>query len=152
MENPYEAPQSDIQLESGILRYERFSTWAVLGLSIITFGIYSIYWFSSRTKTLNEITEDPIPSSFTVAAIVLYVVNILSSFVVALKPELEVISSIINLISSVMIIVWAFKMRNRLEPIMKKSLNGVMVFFFNVYYLNYKINETIDDLEASPES
>lgn len=153
MENPYSTPQSDLALESSsdgdITKFKRFSTWGVLALSIITFGIYSIYWLHSRTKVLNDISENPISKSFTGISIAFYVANIVFSFAAGVNPELEILSQLVNLPSSILMIVWAFKMRNRLEPIMNKSLGGVMVFFFNVYYLNYKINESIDEVQGS---
>lgn len=39
----------------------RFTTWAVVGLAIVTLGIYLIYWLFVRTKRLSAlIPQNPI--------------------------------------------------------------------------------------------
>ncbi len=60
------------------------------------------------------------------------------------------ISFPISMLTMVLNLVWAFKFRNRLNILSgsKKGdmfwLGGVLTFFFQIYYFQYKINEMHD--------
>ncbi len=158
-ENPYAAPQADLEVEHSVgdlSVFRRFTSWGVFGLSIITFWIYNIYWLYSRTQQLNSICNDPISKSFVNSAVIAYIAVWVTSIVGAIVPsaavEFSFISGILNLVSVVLVIVWAFKFRNRLNQVTdsagKNTWAGpVMTFFFNVLYLNYKINQNIDEAQ-----
>ena len=152
-ENPYAAPQSQVienDGEGSITHFERFSAWGVFGLSFITLGIYSIYWMYSRTKVLNEITDDPIPESFTNAVLGLYVGNWILSFADGAMDSVALsgLSSLVSLASGILGIIWIFKMKNRVEPFARNfSFSGLLTFFFGAIYVQYKINEAIDASE-----
>jgi len=84
---------------------------------------------------------------------VLYVANMALSLVVSFVTEgagvLAVVSSVLSLVSSIMFIVWAFKFRNRLNRVTQSAgkptwCGPILTFFLNVLYLNYKINQNID--------
>ncbi len=156
VDNPYVAPEAELEVQHAagdLSAFTRFSTWAVLGLSIITMGIYSIYWLYSRTQQLNKVSSDRISQGFVSAAVVLYVANMALSLVVSFITDgagvLAVVSSVLSLVSSIMFIVWAFKFRNRLNRVTQSAgkptwCGPILTFFLNVLYLNYKINQNID--------
>lgn len=158
-ENPYAAPQADLEVEHAVgdlSVFKRFTSWGVFGLSIITLWIYNIYWLYSRTQKLNSICENPISKTFVNTAVIVYIAVWVSSFVSGVVPsaafELSVISGILNMVSVVMTIVWAFKFRNRLNQVTDSAgkttwAGPIMTFFFNVLYLNYKINQNIDEAQ-----
>ena len=160
-QNPYAAPESNVSSDSlgqdvnKIKAFKRFTTWAVLGLAIITFGIYAYYWMFSRTKTLNSVIPENKVAGWLVPTVIgLGVINILLSFLPFASPELAaslaVISLPLSLIGFVLMIVWAFKFRNRLNIISGSSkgnvfwLGPILTFFFQLYYFQYKINQMHD--------
>lgn len=156
-DNPYVAPEADLEVQhaAGDLSvFNRFSTWGLFGLALISFGIYNIYWLYNRTQKLNSICENPIPKGFMNGAVITYIAFMVVSFLGGLVPSaaemLAMISGVLNLAVVVLFLVWAFKFRNRLNQIThsegKKTWAGpIMTFFFNVLYLNYKINQNIDE-------
>ncbi|EAR61227.1 DUF4234 domain-containing protein [Neptuniibacter caesariensis] len=156
-ENPYSAPESNLEkpLHSGDMSvFPRFSTWAVFGLSIITFGIYAAYWLYSRTNKLNSITDNKISQGFITTALVLYAASILvqfAPFIIGFESvaTLMSISPLISLAVFVVWIVWAFKFRNRLNEITNSAgkptwAGPILTFFFQTFYLSYKVNQNID--------
>jgi hypothetical protein len=88
-----------------------------------------------------------------VAAVVLFVANVAASLVHQIYPQhfaAAVASSCINLILTVVTLVWVFQFRNRLNEFFAPRqenrywLGGVLTFFFGVLYLQYKLNQLID--------
>lgn len=155
MSNPYAAPNSDVVSEilesSNIHCFTRFSAWGVFGLSIVTLGIYPIYWMVTRSKIINNNVKEPISTALINANIAIYAVNFVLSFIAeAVGPQVVLLSSLISIVYMVVYLIWLFKMRSKIEEIMGKSgaLSGIMTFFFNVLYFQYKINEAIDNTEA----
>jgi hypothetical protein len=160
-QNPYAAPASNVASDSlgqdvsKIKVFKRFTTWGVVGLAIITLGIYGYYWMYSRTKTLNTlIPENKIAGWLVPAVIGLGIINIIMSLLPLGAPELAesfaLVSLPFSLIGFVLIIVWAFKFRNRLNIISGSSkgnvfwLGPILTFFFQLYYFQYKINQMHD--------
>ena len=55
--NPYQTPEANLnisQSQGKIVNFKRFTAWGVFGLSVITLGIYPIYWMYSRALTVND--------------------------------------------------------------------------------------------------
>jgi len=154
--NPYSAPDSEIIPKAdrhNMMIFERFSAWFVFLLSIVTMGIYSVYWVYTRSKTYNTKMTDQISDTFIISALVLYC----ASFVMSYLPyfidgsedfELMILSA--SFTSGVVNIVWFFMLRRRIQDMLSSSnhlglhLSAFMTFFFNAIYLQYKINEAID--------
>ena len=94
--NIYEAPEAELtQQNTGgnkpILNFDRFSAWGVFFLSLITLGIYAIYWLVSRTNKANALAKHQVNQNLVYGYIALYVINI----AVAFTSIPEVFSSII---------------------------------------------------------
>ncbi len=162
--NPYLAPDADLSVETTgsstdkIKQLPRFTTWAVFGLGSITMGGYAIYWLYSRTKTLNGLlSENKIPAWLPTATLVSYAVNIVSSFAplaMSSNPELAMMAAGVSVISSIVYIVLfimsVFAFRKRINILSESTkgdsswLGGILTFFLNVYYFQYKINQMHD--------
>jgi len=161
-QNPYATPASNVASDSigqdvgKIKTFKRFTTWGVLGLAIITLGIYGYYWMFSRTKVLNSIIpENKIASWIVPAVLIVGLINIVLSILPIAVPImagdfLAIISLPLSLIGMGLALVWAFKFRNRLNIISGSTkgnvfwLGPILTFFFNLYYLQYKINQMHD--------
>jgi hypothetical protein len=160
-QNPYAAPASNVASDSlgqdvsKIKSFKRFTTWGVLGLAIITLGIYAYYWMFSRTKTLNTLIPENKIAGWMVPTIIIFgVINILLSLLPLLAPEqavtIQMLSTPFSIIGFVLGLTWAFKFRNRLNIISGSSkgnvfwLGPILTFFFQLYYFQYKINQMHD--------
>lgn len=157
--NPYTAPDSDLNTaksETAITVFERFSAWGVFGLTLITLGIYYVYWLYTRTKRLNSAVDNKISDLFIMVTLVCYVINMVGSYApflgaeLLLAPTFVIANTVLSLVASILFIVWAFKVRNRIDQ-MTNSEKGdetwcgpVKTFFFSCIYLQYKINQNLD--------
>ncbi len=85
--NPYSAPGTNVVTKqvnhnSGFIKqFKRFTTWGVIGLAIITLGVYLYYWMINRTKILNGLLpENRIPMWLPYTAIGLGILNLILVF------------------------------------------------------------------------
>lgn len=156
VENPYSAPEADLVkplITNDLSVFTRFSTWAVVGLSIITLSIYTIYWLYTRTEKLNSITEDKISKGYMLAATAVYILSMILTYAplaVASGSEFMILAQpLTSLASAIMILVWVFKFRNRLNRLTQSEgkptwCGPILTFFLQSWYLNYKINQNLD--------
>ena len=161
--NPYVPPESDLsgnadEGKAALNEFERFSAWGVFFLSVITLGIYQIYWIFTRTRTLNEISERKISATFVNTTVSLYVVHIVMSavdtYLGSSNEALTIASGLSSVLVAVLAIVWVFGFRNRLHEVMGVAkgdalwFGPVLTFFFQEIYLQYKINQVIDEQQS----
>ncbi|GKW51975.1 DUF4234 domain-containing protein [Pseudoalteromonas shioyasakiensis] len=150
--NIYEAPEAELTQQNNggnkpILNFDRFSAWGVFFLSLITLGIYAIYWLVSRTNKANALAKHQVNQNLVYGYIALYVINI----AVAFTSIPEVFSSIISIITFIVGLVFIFSLRASLKELINEGsnepvhLSGILTFFFYAIYFQYKINEAIDN-------
>jgi hypothetical protein len=154
--DPYAPPRAAIaDPTAGDYRdFARISTWWVLVLSFITLGLYAPYWLYTRIKTLNGmVSSRPIPLSLPIAVCVLCAANVASGLLAGIYPDatgVKVLSTVVQWASIIANLVCVFTLRNRLNAdagAQRDSpywVGGVATFFFQVLYLNYKLNQRID--------
>jgi len=162
--NPYSAPKADLAVKpSGggiekIKHFKRFTAWGVFGLSLITYGIYTVYWLYSRTKILNELVPDNkiadwIPSTLILTTLVSIGAGIVSggyvsAVSVGIANSIYLLSTLAYLVLYIILI---FAFRNRMNVLSdshagsKFWIGGIMTFFFNAIYFQYKINQVHDE-------
>lgn len=149
--NIYKAPESDLSVNSssdGVQNFSRFTAWGVFGLSIITFGIYPIYWLYSRAQVLNGFHERKISNGLLMTLLVVVITSFLIGFAQGFSEELgfiDALAGLLNLAYFILYLVVLFGFRNRMINVLNTSLNPVFTFFGNVIYLQYKINQAIDN-------
>ena len=139
---------------SPIQRLPRLSTWSVVAFSILSLGLYSTYWLFTRTQIINQLHDNKIPMSIAHTVIGLLLVNLIFSIMSIVYPdnlEYSELASLSGLGFNLGSVFWVFMLRHRIHAITlagEKSLfwlNGIFTFLFQVMYLQYKINEYIDD-------
>lgn len=155
-ENPYQTPAAELTTKGaghGIMEFKRFSAWGVFGLTLISFGVYSIYWLYTRALVVNDVHEKKISNGLLYSSVMVTVLSLFSGFLG--ETEVEVIASlIITLLYMVVILTLLFKVRNRLQDIARDAggdsvkLSPVLTFFLSTIYLQFKINQSIDKLVA----
>jgi hypothetical protein len=163
VDNPYEAPTADLttpdEQSKRLDIFKRFSTWYVFGLSIITLNLYILYWFYSRTKTLNRLEGiSPISDTFMATVIMLNVVSIPVAFAepyFAANQNFVIMTNTLTILATISLIVWAFRFRHRLNYFLNqhqsphRTAGPVFTFLFQALHLSYKINENLELLEKA---
>ncbi len=152
-DNPYKTPEAHLVQstnDKSILWFGRFTAWGVFGLTIITLGIYPYYWMYSRAKIINSLHEDKIPLILPVLLIGFVILSYASSFFgESAAAVIAGLAITVNYLALYIAVV--FKIRNRLQDIINRSSNkqyklgAILTFFFYAIYLQYKINECIDE-------
>ena len=121
--------------------------------SIITIGIYQIFWVFSRTDSLNNISKsklnDALPFLYLLGYIFLIGIGFYEGFTGNSVSIFSSISPLIQLLVLVLMWVIAFKMKNLLKEFSDNNeiyirYNGFLTFLLTFTYINYKINENID--------
>lgn len=158
-DNPYRTPEAYLVQpgrDRSILKFRRFSAWGVLGLAIVTLGIYPYYWIYTRAKIINSVHDDKIPMAWPTSLFIVFILSYATNFV-GESNEALVANLTITLIYLVLYVIVLFKIRNRLQNIINRSgnqqykLGAALTFFFYAIYLQYKINECIDDLQPAKQ-
>jgi uncharacterized membrane protein (DUF373 family) len=163
IQNPYESPQADLSIpeeQSDRLDiFQRFSTWYVFGLALVTMNLYIFYWLYSRTKTLNRLKDiSPIGDAFMFSTIIINIVSLLLSLggvIFENNNEYVLMSNITSIIAGALLLVWAFKFRHRLNDFLEqhqhphREAGPVFTFLFQTLHLSYKINENLELLEMA---
>ncbi len=157
-ENPYKAPDAQLTKtgnDSSILKFSRFSAWGVFGLTIITLGIYPIYWMYTRATIVNSLHEKKISSALLNSLVVVTILSFLSNFISESGMALLLAGAVVSIVYLVIYLMVLFKIRNRLQDIINRSsktehvLGTGFTFFFFTIYLQYKINQCIDGVSEN---
>jgi len=177
-DNIYATPASDVTVMTNesdsknlIQSLRSQSTWKLLFLSIITLGIYGAHYMRNQTKSLNkQLSDDQQISNGLVLSILIlsYItVALIIPFFVVLDEnpqldQLDQISANIDKVLSILILVWGFKARNRMNSLLGLSEGGLSVskddtkwfhgfwtFLFQYFYFNYKVNKISEDDKIS---
>jgi len=133
-------------------KLEYGSTWKLLGLGIITYGVYFAHYIKKQTTVINEGLEEneKISDSFITFVMVISYVSLGFFFAYLFVEEthpIAGISSLVDFINNVAFIVWGFKARSRMNRILsaqKKEnewFHGLWTFLFTSLYFNFKINK-----------
>jgi predicted membrane channel-forming protein YqfA (hemolysin III family) len=155
-QNAFEAPKADLSTpatSNPILEMKRFTAWGVFGLSMITLGLYYLYWLFTRTKQINLLSK---VAKVNVVALYVYIAATLISNVgqFALNQEAlvgSIFTFVISIASLVAYIMTVFSARKALQEVINEGsqesvkLGGILTFFFSAIYFQYKINEAIDN-------
>ena len=156
MSDIYKTPSSDLVVRpadsiGNIAVFTRFSTWYVLGLSIVTLNLYAAYWLYTRTKKLNGIVRNPISNLFCRITVALYCLSyaVFAGGEIAdiADPYFVLASAAVDISGNILALVWVYMFRNRLhrEFAGENFRIGIIApFFFMHLYLNYKLNELLD--------
>jgi len=156
--NAYAAPEATLEssFRAGdeISAFPRFSTCWVLLLSIVTLSIYMFYWLYSRTRILNRLMPDsPISVWLYGPTIALVIANFVIGFLDGFYGSvvmLSLLSSLCGMLSTILLIVWVFSFRNRLNRLAGSGKSSacyagpILTFFLGIWYMSYKINQLID--------
>ncbi|PSU16352.1 DUF4234 domain-containing protein [Photobacterium kishitanii] len=115
-------------------------------LSIATMGIYPLLWLYRSNLTISDITKSKITGDTYIIWIAVCVG--LGGFFSRHNQSLFlVLGAILSISSTILYIVWAFKAKKALQKYalnefrFELKMNIFYTFFFNVYYINYCVND-----------
>jgi hypothetical protein len=159
--NPYTPPKAPLEtVAEGAARIEempRFSAWWVLLLEIVTFGLYVPYWLFTRSRRLNKVWPGAIDGFLVWTALAVIGASYLGSLGEILEPDnrgMHVLSKALGFGQFVAVLIWVYTLRNRLNRIIgaqeedERWIGPVATFFFQILYLQYKVNQAIDARRA----
>ena len=132
------------------------STASVIVLHIITLGIWPVHYMKRLTEWLDDAQSEQEETSFqTSISVEFMAANFVFAYTYAVASLLSVsdpdnlayyvFAFLIGTIEFVLHVVWAFKLRTRLQVLWHSTfqhaglLSGFLTFVFGVIYLNFKI-------------
>lgn len=135
------------------------STWKLIGLGFITYGVYFAYYIKTKTAVINEQCErsDRIPDSLVNFIMIINYLSLALFFPYIFVEEthpVAALSSLVDLICGITFIVWGFKARNRMNIILAAQqtgndwFHGLWTFFLTPLYFNFKINKLNELVES----
>ncbi|MCG8685545.1 MAG: DUF4234 domain-containing protein [Desulfobacterales bacterium] len=146
--------QDDGRLSGTILVRElrKQSTGKLLLLTIVTLGIYSAHYIERQTVIINKYINDGNHIAKGLVSTILLlaygsVLFIVPSFFFEETHIINVVGDVLEFVWSILVIVWSFKARNRMNHLLstvkgeKAWFHGFWTFFFQYLYVNYKINQ-----------
>jgi len=136
----------------------------VVIFTVITAGIYCPCWFLTRRASLNSLkAREKLGNGVFIFAIVVFSVSLLLSFIsggleglgeahndmefIAMSKGVDAVAGMISLVAGIPLLVQCFKVRRMLREHFTEHLgrhvpfSGVALFFFQIFYLQYKINQ-----------
>lgn len=139
-----------------VIDLKQMNVLLLFGLTVITVGIYTPFWYLKRTSAINTLKSNiKIEKKGFIIAIVLLSVSLLLSFVSGMyetyeikdtAKTIEAFSKIIDLIAGLFLLIQSFKVKKILNDhfnlYLHKNIHfsGLTLFFFQIFYLQYKIN------------
>lgn len=115
-------------------------------LSIATAGIFPILWIYKNNQTIVDITKAKTTDSTFVIWIAVCV-GLGGALAGTGDVVLDGIAGVLTIASAVLYVIWAFKTKNAIiqyaanEHRLNFKMNSFYTFAFNVYYINYCIND-----------
>jgi len=139
-------------LQENLIRELRSqSTWRLLGLAVITYGVYYAHYIAQQTRTINVHVPDEVRISpaFVVTIVALSYLT-LGLFIGCLfvddQHPIAIASNVLEGVWSLLILVWGFFARSRVNMLTAAQrgnpnwFSGLWTLLFTPLYFNYKIN------------
>lgn len=149
---------------SSMTLFKHQSTWRLVGLGVLSYGIYFAHYIKKQTARINELAqeEQSIPKEFVQLLLAMSYVSpllLIASHLLDGGRQLELFTAVFDRIRVIMLIVWGFMARNRLNRAYRIAkdqqqwFHGLWTFLFSPMYFNYKINcicQEIQEHQAQP--
>jgi hypothetical protein len=127
-------------------------TWRLLGLGLITYGVYFAHYIKRQTSKINSrLDKDRAISDGLIRAVFATTYLSAALFLAYLFVDddhpIAKASDVVDWLNALAMIVWGVKARNRMNSICeidsnsKAWFNGPASLIFSPLYFNYKINQ-----------
>jgi hypothetical protein len=143
---------------------QRMSVALLILLTVVTCGVYTPIWFLQRRRFLNALdsSEKEIPEGMPIAVAVVWGIGVVLSIVAGFTEEaggsgaggLDALDRLLTLAGGIMLIMLSFRAKNRISQHMLRQghhtpMSGAATFFFQTYYLQYKINRLPEHIDVA---
>ena len=139
------------------------STWLLFFLSFITLGIYTAHYIKRQTIILNKHLdrEQRISEGLVTTILILAYVTVILIVPYVLLDEghpIEWVSNGLDHVWNVLVLIWAFKARNRINMLLGGTqyqphwFHGLWTFCFTFLYFNYKVNNLNENFTEQEKS
>jgi hypothetical protein len=132
-------------------------TFRLVFLSVITLSIYPAYYIKKQTEKINYYLDERLKIPLWLVFLIFFLAYFLAVIFLAEKFNTEVVlypflKKLLEFSLWLSFVSWAYIFTNRLHALFKTKndsgewFTGILIFVFNIYYLNYKIcsiNEVI---------
>lgn len=131
------------------------STWALVGLSLITYGVFLVYYARRQSVILNESSppDKQISPGFIRTWFVLTYVSLALFLVYFFVPDDSLWAKAGNLsdrFDGIFGLIWAFWARSSFHRLMVSQkgtpnwMHGFWTFLFQAFYFNFKVNRLLE--------
>lgn len=135
-------------IANGYPAFKKTSVFFTFLMSFITLGIYLPYWFISRRDDINRLkSKQELSSAPAKILLVLYILSaLMTPFTMDENSVWYNIDMMISFGGGLVLLYLAFQVRRMInEHLGEKKISGVLTFFLNIWYLQYKINREFVD-------
>ncbi|MCD9465507.1 hypothetical protein CJF25_21595 [Photobacterium phosphoreum] len=121
-------------------------------LTIATAGIYQLLWLYRNQSIIGDITKSKVTDDTFIIWIAVCA-GLGGAFSNGDAEFILILSVLLSIASTVLYVIWAFKARKSLQNYalhefrFKFKMNVFYTIFFNIYYINYCINDLPDAFE-----
>ncbi|WP_432455367.1 MULTISPECIES: DUF4234 domain-containing protein [unclassified Agarivorans] len=151
------------------LELQMISTWRLFFYSAITLGVYSGYYIKALSHKVNQL-DNNLPAIHNTLVETLFVLcwlgplSLVKEIWFKDQPIFVLADALLNWLGFILVVVWAFKVRNRINLTFDFAKTdhqfwfyGFWCFVFNSFYINYRLNHVClwvradQDTAAPPE-
>ncbi|WP_426359101.1 DUF4234 domain-containing protein [Pseudocolwellia sp. HL-MZ19] len=146
-QNAFEAPKADLSTPvtaNPILEMQRFTAWGVFGLSIITLGLYYLYWLFTRMNKINSLSK---VAKGNIIALYVYIAATLISnvgqFAISAESSVGIMfTAVITIVSLVSYIMSVFSMRKAVSEVINEGSRRSCKIrrYLNVFLFSYLLS------------
>jgi hypothetical protein len=150
----YQAPSAKLYEQNGEMgdftNFKRISAWLVFFYSVITLGIYSLFWFYSRMQAANLVADKKVEEWKFYGYLITFLLSFFGGSILAFVMPESLFGSLLSLFNFIFYIIFIYSFRAALLSIINKNnsliikVGPILTFFFSSIYFQYKINEAID--------
>lgn len=130
---------------------KRESTWRLFFLGFIILGIYIAHYIKRQTACMNQYLdkEKRISEELVWTILILTYISVILFIPYIFVEEgspIEAIGNLLDTIWGILLVVWAFKARNRMNMLLSATkeskfwFEGLWTFLFTALYFNFKVN------------
>ena len=133
-----------------IAHFTSQSVWGMIGLTIVTLTFYFPFWLRKTSRIVNDLLPtNRIGAGFFPISIMLTIINfgmVIPEIMSNDDQTVVMMSKLVNLLDVLVILVWSFKIRNRINMILEAEnpsrlwFNAVWTFLFQLFYIQFRIN------------
>ena len=144
---------------SPLAGFQEQNVWLVLLLTIITLGIYAVFWLRRQGRQFHQLRPDLMPAGALLYGNIVLGFTCLSAGLdiasaVSAVSVLDTVSSGLDKVAGVLVLVLAFQVRNGFNSLIGTRrgtdlwFSGVYTWLLNVVYLQYKLNKTLQQFRV----